>query len=565
MTGRGFGFVPVTIDVRDQLLLPVDGAAISPTSQQVIAGTRLRGVLAQRAAGVDRALIGMLIASGDVAVGTAFPVTAEGLEGYPAPVTAVVSDTDLDAEGPDPQGQVWVLDERGELPKHARLQRLSGLVIHKVHEWIPMHVDTVTTQRLTRRRAGGDQSGLGPMTFTTVAAQQRFRAWFRVAGDLAARAELAGLLAGLLDGQVIALGSGEQNAYGGDPLFHVGSLVDGQPGLPAAALLGQAREVDIVLRTPALVADPGTGHYRPDALGGHVERLVRGAGISGRVISASVRRTAVGGATVGYGRMRPQFWAAAAGSVVRVCLDAPVADWSRAAARRVGHRTVDGFGVLGVEVPDAPGRAVLQPPQRPSIAATAGSVVLASGAPEPLAAPGAISGLAAGQRDLLQRRLFEQATDLWRPGAVTAALTALKGWEDVPPSAWGRLRDAAADIDTWRVLMRALVATDSPLRKHLSDTTISSHDPQTRRLTPRPLLIWLAAAADADAETLWAPLGPQRRSWAERLRLVCLEQQPPAGGRPPEAVLHWIQTHQIDEGRAIARAVLHTAQQAAAS
>ena len=135
-----------------------------------------------------------------------------------------------------------------------------------------------------RRRAGGDQSGLGPMTFTTVAAQQRFRAWFRIAGDPAARAELAGLLARLLDGQVIALGSGEQNAYVGDPLFQVGSLVDGPPGLPAAALLGQAAEVDIVLRTPALVTDLGTGHYRPDALADHVEQLVLGSGMSGRVI-----------------------------------------------------------------------------------------------------------------------------------------------------------------------------------------------------------------------------------------------------------------------------------------
>jgi hypothetical protein len=564
--GRGFGFVAVTIDVRDQLLLPVDGAAISPTSQQVIAGTRLRGVLAQRAAGVDRALIGALIASGDVAAGTAFPVTAEGLEGYPAPVTAVSSDTALDAEGPDPQGRMWVLDERGELPKHARLQRLSGLVVRKVHEWIPVHVDTVTAQRLTRRRAGGDQSGLGPMTFTTVAAQQRFRAWFRIAGNPDGRAELAALLAQLLDGQVVALGSGEQNAYGGDPLFQVGSLVDGPPGLPAAALLGQAAEVDIVLRTPALVTDPGTGHYRPDTLADHVEQLLLGAGMSGRVISASVRQTAVSGATVGYGRMRPQQWAAAAGSVVRVRLDAPVADWSRVATCRVGHRTVDGFGVLGVEVPDAPGRALLRPPQRPSIIAPAGSVVLAAGPPEPLAAPEGVTGVASAQRDLLQHRLFEQASDVWRPSAVTAVVAGLTGWEDVPASAWGRLRDAAAAIDTWRELMRALQeTTDCPLKKQLSDTTIRPLEPPARQFTPKPLLDWLAAAADANTETLWAPLGEQLRGWAEELKLVCLEQQPPTAGRPPDSVLHWIQAHQIDEGRAIARAVLHTVQQAAAS
>jgi len=567
VTARGFGFVPVTIDVRDQLLLPADGGAISPTSQCTIAGTRRRGVLAQRAAAVSRALIGELIASGDVAAGTAFPLTTEGLEGYPAPVTAVTSDTALHGVGPDPEYRTWVLDERGSLPKNARLQRLSGLVIHKGHEWIPVQVETVTTQRLTRRRAGGDQSGLGPVTFTALAAQQRFRAWFRVAGEQAARAELARLLAQLLDGHVIPLGSGEQNAYGGDPLFRVGSLVDGPPGLPVAALLRDATEVDIVLRTAALVTDISTGHYRPDALPGHIEQLLRWSGVSGRVIDASVRRTTVSGATVGYGRMRPQQWAAAEGSVVRVCLDEAGVDWTRVTAHRVGHRTVDGFGVLGVHIPDSPGRALLKPPMRPSIIAPAGTVVLPYGAPEPIPDPAAMPAEAAGQRDLLQRRLFEHGSALWRPGAVSVAVASMTGWEDVPASAWGRLRDAAADIATWRELMRALqAAPDSPLKQHLSRTTIRARDPQGKQLAPIPFVDWLAAAAaEGNSAALWAPLATQLRAWAEELKLVCLEQQPPSAGAPPKSVLNWIQAHQIEEGRAIARAVLHTVEQAAAS
>ena len=114
--------------------------------------------------------------------------------------------------------------------------------------------------------------------------------------------------------------------------------------------------------------------------------------------------------------------------------------------------------------------------------------------------------------------------------------------------------------------MRALQEpSDSPLKKHLSDTTIRPLERPARQFTPKLLLDWLAAAADANTETLWAPLGEQLIGWAEELKLVCLEQQPPAAGRPPDSVLQWIQANRIDEGRAIARAVLHTVQQAAAS
>lgn len=565
-----FGFVPVTIDVRDELLLPADGAAIAPTTQQVISGTRLRGVLAQVVMATDKALIDPLIASGDVAVGAAFPlVESLGLVGYPAPVTAVVSDRRPEDAECDRAGQKFVLDERGPLPRMAKLQRLSGLVAHRRQEWTPVVVETVTTQRLVRRRAGGSQEGLGPITFTTIAAQQRFRAIFRLRGTAERRKELASSIADLLDGQVVTMGSAEQAGYGGDPLFTVGTMVDGPADLPAESLLQSATELDIVLRTPALVTDPSTGFYAPDAIDVHVQNLMDDAGMSGKVTGSSVRRVAVAGATVGYGRRRPQQWAAAAGSVVRVQMQAPSTAWSDLVSRRLGHRTVDGFGAFGVDLPDPAGRATLQPGQRPSVHALPGAVVLASGPPHALTDAAALTGLAATQYDLLQNRLYQDATELWRARAPGAVYPALQGVSVVPASVWGRLRQSASTPATLAELLSKMKATDirrdsarsadetgrSPLAEHFKSTRMGSV----------ALTDWLYAAATGDAKTLWSPpaMQQQQRAWIEDLKAVCLAQQPPETGRPPQSVLTWAQQHLLSEGLLIARAVIHTAQQAA--
>lgn len=569
-----FGFVPVTIDVRDELLLPVDGAAIAPTTQLVISGTRLRGVLAQVVMATDKTLIDPLIASGDVAVGAAFPlVDSLGLVGYPAPVTAVVSDRRPDAAEGDRDGQEFVLDERGPLPRMAKLQRLSGLVAHRRQEWTPVVVETVTTQRLVRRRAGGSQEGLGPITFTTIAAQQRFRALFRLRGTPERRKDLASKVADLLDGQVVTMGSAEQSGYGGDPLFTVGAMVDGPADLPAESLLQSATELDIVLRTPALVTDPSTGFYAPDAIDMHIQQLIEDAGISGKVTGSSVRRVAVAGATVGYGRRRPQQWAAAAGSVVRVRLEAPSTAWADVVSRRLGHRTVDGFGTFGVDLPDPAGRATLQPSQRPSVHAPQGTVVLAGGPPQAVTDTAMLTGLAAAQYGLLQNRLYQDATELWRTKAAGAVWPALQGVSTVPASAWGRLRQAASTPAALAELLSKLKTTDkhsdtvrrtdetgwSPLAEHF----------KSARMGSVALTDWFYAAASGDAATLWSPpaMQQQQRAWIEDLKAVCLEQQPPMPktSRPPQSVLTWAQQHLLSEGLLIARAVIHTAQQAATS
>ena len=483
-----FWFVPVTVTFGEEVLLPQDGAAVSPQSESVVAGTRLRGVIAQLCRTRDPAWLEHLIVSGDVAAAPAFPDAGAGVIGRPAPRTALV------AAHPDGDR---VVDERATLGGDVAVRRLGGLAAHRGRAWTPVTVRTRMTQRLVRPRTGGTVEGLGPMTFTTVSAQQVFTARFRLRGDRARCEELAQMLRELLDQKTVSLGSGKDGAYGGDAVFTVGAGLDKAAEPVSVDDLAAGDEVDVVLRSPALVVSPA-GHYLPDAVRTHLDELFTRLGMPAVSVSASVGRVRAGGAHAGYGRMRPAPWAAAPGSVIRVRASGPIRarDWPQILGHRVGHRVVDGFGIVGVEPLDGDGGGFLEPHRPAQVQPPECMVLLSSGpAVAPRPAPEWGQDRAGQQLTILQNELFAAASERWRRDAVVD-LAAASG-NTVPAAVWGRLRAVMHD--------RARLAS---LAGELAGGWVGS---------------WIRAAAGGHGPTAFASLPERiRNRWRKELRAVSL-------------------------------------------
>ncbi len=495
-----FWFVPVTVTFGEEVLLPQDGAAVSPQSELVVAGTRLRGVIAQLCRSRDPVWLEHLIVSGDVAAAPAFPDAGAGVIGRPVPRTALV------AAHPD---RDRVVDERLALDEEVAVRRLGGLATHRGRMWTPVMVRTRTTQRLVRPRTGGTVDGLGPMTFTPVSAQQVFTAQFRLRGERARCEQLAQMLRELLDQKTVALGSGKDGAYGGDAVFTVGADLHRTAEPVSVDDLAAGDEVDVVLRSPALVVSPA-GHYLPDAVRTHLDELFARLDVPAVAVSASVGRVRAGGAHVGYGRMRPAPWAAAPGSVIRVRARGLIRarDWPQILGHRVGHRVVDGFGIVGVEPLDGRNGGFLE--QHNTAERTSDGMVLVSSGPPvaPRTDPDWGQDRAGQQLTMLQEELFAAASARWRRGAVVDLAAA---WGDtVPAAVWGRLRKVMHDPGLLASLVGEL-------------TKDKTHPLQRARVGNVFVGSWICAAATGDRAGAFTPLpDPLKLRWRNDLLMASL-------------------------------------------
>ncbi|WFG44167.1 hypothetical protein [Pseudonocardia alni] len=343
----GSYFLDVDLLLRESALIDTGTDPVSPGTGEVIPGTTVRGLI-NHGCGDDDRLREVLIVSGALHSAPALPLvdTAPRAQAVPAPTVLAVTGASR-----------GVVDARDSLD--ASVESVRGLVACDRSAWRPAVVDTRTDQRLGRDRTGGDASG-GPFTQTVLAAGQRFRVRLRIvaAGEDAARAVAADLVTAVHDPDGVrglAVGAGGDNSHGGGLSVDVGG---GDPALsavpephnrPRATVAGD--RVDLVLRSPALVRDLVTGEPDPTVLASTLQDLFDGVLGHGAVSteSTSVVRHLLGGFHGRYRGPRPEHWAAAAGSTVRVRThrDLTTAQWEQVTAHRVGDRSVDGCGVFG--------------------------------------------------------------------------------------------------------------------------------------------------------------------------------------------------------------------------
>ena len=510
-------YLPLTITLRERLLLPVGGSPVSPRSADHISGPVVRGMLAGLCRG-DTAALQDLVLSG-------------ALEAAPA-LPWVVDAGGADVATPTPR---VLLAERGELeprvfdartPEEVPSTRMAPLTVRRGQQWHPVHVSATPELRLARPTRGSVSAGSGGGPFVMVALDpwQRFRAQLVVrADDMQEATRLREVLAVCIEAAPVVELGGAAAAYGGDLYLQLGELSDQAPTPRLAP--GAGSELDLVLRAPALVVNPDTGDSDPAALGDAVNRLwesVVGAG-SVEVVSVSAGRHLLGGAHAGYGRSRPEHWAASAGSVtrVRVRTEVTAGQWQQLLGTRLGERTVDGLGVWEPEEP-VTAASTVGAVLRCTVPVGQHELRLGDGSTIPAAPPPVGADPDPEVADLdpevaaLQARLFTQATTDWIRVVAPTVATGL----DTPPVTvsahlLGRLREALEDPAQLEVFATELGEDTSPTRRSVDDlpgagghTTMSG---------------WLSALS-AGTSTVATTMTPR---WVDHLTAV--ELHPGAG------------------------------------
>ncbi|AUM20266.1 hypothetical protein [Rhodococcus ruber] len=350
-------FVVVTVVLRDRALI-TDGPAVSPHTLDHLPGSAVRGMLASVCRPDE---IELLIADGAVESAPGLPVlsmraTHDAAEmiaavAYPAPRTTVGIEDDW--------GGAELADARTiDTGPTTRLSPVAGLMVSSPDPEVaarPAAPSTSTHQRLHR----GDTAP-GPFTETVLEPGAGFEIRLRIADHVADPEPIVAALREVLTRPGLRIGSGADGAYGGKlTVLSIATAVDRPWSRPSPATAA-GQPVHLVLVTPALVRNPHTGECDPAALARDVEETLSAAASS--AVGAQIRVTVtepapsvgsvrVGGFHRGYRGLRPEHWAATAGSVVTVTLDTPLPGqvWDRILSHRIGERTVDGFGLLRID------------------------------------------------------------------------------------------------------------------------------------------------------------------------------------------------------------------------
>lgn len=342
-------YVPITIALREDAVLP-DGppAGNSARSTPSLTGRALRGMVSRtlRRLGVADEVHDRIVLSGAVSFTAAHPLTDDDLACLPRPLCLRVRRETrevFDLSDPTVKLVTGLSRPDGEL--------VAATSAGELTRWVS--VARVGRGRIQRDRARGrptERTG-GPFHISALAAGQEFRAWWRVAADT--EDQLDALLFDLFlmeehreGGVRIGLGRAKDTAHGGDAVLTVGDMVDRALDVRLPEF-GLGKDLWVVLLAPALVVDPDTGDYHPDALGTAVaERFAGGV----RVRSVWTAPQLTGGYNATWRGFVPEEWAAATGSVVRCEVTAPdglTAEQILAAERQpLGDHWIDGYGAF---------------------------------------------------------------------------------------------------------------------------------------------------------------------------------------------------------------------------
>lgn len=353
-------YVVVTVVLKDRALV-TNGRAVSPHTLDHLPAPAIRGMLASVCSDAE---IDLLIAGDAVLSAPGLPLMriprtgndpsdTVAAQAYPAPRTTVGIEDDF--------GFVTLDDARTlDSDSGMRTSPVSGSMVCSPAadvEAQPATVPTSTHQRLQRSRTPG--TAPGPFTETVLEPGTWFEIRLRIADHLDP-GPVVETLEAVLARPNLRIGSGSHGAYGGDLQVKSVHTVTDRPWSQPSRATTAGQPVHLVSVTPALVRDRHTGEYDPAALGDHVTEMLSEA--IGSALEAPVRVTVcdpapsigsvrVGGFHRGYKGLRPEHWAAAPGSVVTVTTNMPVPGpvWDHVLGRRIGDRTVDGFGVLRID------------------------------------------------------------------------------------------------------------------------------------------------------------------------------------------------------------------------
>lgn len=343
-------YLPITITLHEDAVLPDSAQAGNATmSVPWLTGRALRGAISGTLRALRRYDVhDQIVLSGAVSFTSAYPI-ADDLVGVPRPSCLRIgedgevvdlSDPDTDPEPglPRPPGELLGLDTQGQ-----------------VQRWVS--VARVSRGRIQRDRVRGrpTEATGGPFHTAALAAGQGFRAWWRLCADT--QDELDGITMTFLEIQEalaaqqtrITVGRARNTAHGGDAELDIDVPVAHPLGL-SHRTFSPGDAVWVLLLSPALVTDPLTGDYHPDALGDTVRRRFSDAlRVQGMWTSPHL----TGGYNAKWRGLVPQEWAAAAGSVIRCEVTADLDQgWLRAAeSQPLGDNWVDGYGAFVIIAP----------------------------------------------------------------------------------------------------------------------------------------------------------------------------------------------------------------------
>jgi len=347
-------FAVVVVALRDRALI-TDAPAVSPRTLDHLPGRAIRGMLASMCSPAE---LDLLIATESVSCGPGLPVLEEpekpeisrrGLTvAYPAARTIVSVD---EGKGYYDLGDARTVQNHDPATK---IGPVTGLIVEDV-EARQVAAPMSTHQRLQRRAPGAPG---GPFTETVLEPGTVFEIRFRIADHVADPDQVVDTLESVLSRPGLRIGSSANAAYGGDLTLVSFTYADNEPWSDAPTDTAADEPVHLALVTPALVRNIHTGEHDPAALplavitaltrtfATALDRPVAVAITDG--LPPSIAATRIGGFDRGYRGLRPESWAAAAGSVVTVTADTPIAAelWDRALSERIGERTADGFGLL---------------------------------------------------------------------------------------------------------------------------------------------------------------------------------------------------------------------------
>lgn len=346
-------FAVVVVALRDRALI-TDAPAVSPHTLDHLPGRAIRGMLASVCSPSE---LDLLIAKESVLCGPGLPAVRpsepnaspdEYRLAYPAARTIVSVD---EGKGYYDLGDARTVRNHDPATK---IGPVTGLIAEDI-EARQVAPPTSTHQRLQRRTPGAQG---GPFTETVLEPGTVFEIRFRIADHAADPEKVLDTLESVLSRPSLRIGSSANAAYGGDLALVSFTYADNEPWPDAPPDTAADEPVHLALVTPALVRNTHSGEHDPAALPPAViAGLTRTFGTAlGRPVAVaitdglppSIAATRIGGFDRGYRGLRPESWAAAAGSVVTVTADTPIAAelWDRALSERIGERTADGFGLL---------------------------------------------------------------------------------------------------------------------------------------------------------------------------------------------------------------------------
>jgi hypothetical protein len=355
MSVPAVGFLPLRVELRADLVVPVPNDPARRVSATSIPGRTFQGMLAAALVRTrPHRLLDLAIRGEALQFGPGHPLASidrQDVPTWPAPLSWHV-----DARASDATAIIDLLGKE-QPPTRPVRQIRSLLTAGPGGNLIPIQVRSTSHTHVQRSRTFGTATTTtgGPYEVVALRRGQQFLTLWRLeAADPSALNALHAEILDLLAGTSHRIGSAVSR-YGGDPVItplrdHLDPSDGGQDPLhiEAGTHWAAGEDRDLLLLSPTLVRDPATGNPRPGCLPDLVVEMLTttGEGPAVTVVGSWIEQHRYGGYNRHYRGYVAESWAATPGSVVRlratrVIPREAVTSWLRTP---IGARTVEGCG-----------------------------------------------------------------------------------------------------------------------------------------------------------------------------------------------------------------------------